>query len=54
MMLNHLAETRNDASRTAAERIRTAYDERWLTGKRRAISAARSRDAFADAVIARL
>lgn len=56
MMLNHLAETRNDARcRTAAERIRSAYDRTLADGdKTRDLGGTLGTDAFADAVIARL
>ena len=56
MMLNHLAETRNDpVSRTAARRIKSGYDGALRDGqKTRDLGGDLGTEAFADAVIQRL
>ena len=56
MMLNHLADTRSDeTSRTAATRIKTAYDQALADGKKtKDLGGELGTDQFADAVIARL
>ncbi|MBL7044675.1 MAG: isocitrate/isopropylmalate dehydrogenase family protein [Pirellulaceae bacterium] len=56
MMLNHLADTRNDEScRTAADRIKGAYDRALKDGKKTGdLGGDLGTEAFADAVIERL
>lgn len=56
MMLNHLAETREDARcRDVAERIKHAYDRALAEGqKTRDLGGTLGTEAFADAVLARL
>ncbi|MCS6924292.1 MAG: isocitrate/isopropylmalate family dehydrogenase [Candidatus Binatia bacterium] len=56
MMLNHLADTREDAAcRATAERIKAAYNRALQEGKRtRDLGGDLSTEAFADAVIERL
>ena len=56
MMLNHLAEQRNDANcRQVAERIKAAYNRALADGqKTRDLGGELGTQAFADAVIARL
>jgi isocitrate dehydrogenase (NAD+) len=56
MMLNHLADTRNDAAcRTAAERIKNGYNQALKDGqKTRDLGGELGTEAFADAVIQRL
>jgi isocitrate dehydrogenase (NAD+) len=56
MMLNHLADTRNDEScRTAAERIKTAYNRALKEGRKTGdLGGDLGTEAFADAVIERL
>jgi isocitrate dehydrogenase (NAD+) len=56
MLLNHLAETRNDtAAQLAAERIKTAYNRALAEGqKTRDLGGQLGTTAFADAVIQRL
>jgi isocitrate dehydrogenase (NAD+) len=56
MMLNHIADTRKDPSaRTAAERIKKAYDKALADGKKtRDLGGDLGTEPFVDAVIARL
>jgi len=56
MMLNHIAEKRNDGEcRTAATRIKNAYDKALAEGQKTGdLGGKLSTEAFADAVIARM
>ncbi|MCC6271412.1 MAG: NAD-dependent isocitrate dehydrogenase, partial [Microbacteriaceae bacterium] len=56
MMLNHLADTRDDsACRAAAARIKVAYDQALADGRKtRDLGGDLGTEAFADAVIERL
>ena len=56
MMLNHLADTHNDAAcRSAAQRIKRAYDRALADGcKTRDLGGALGTEQFADAVVARM
>lgn len=56
MMLNHLADSRNDpACRKAAERIKAAYDQALSEGEKTAdLGGSLGTSEFADAIIQRL